>query len=260
MSSVPKALATLSDDGRVHRYENGRWALIGEAKKIYGGGFTLLGTSRTNDDVLTWTPRNGWQKLGGPGSKFVVTSISVYGLSPNRDAVYKWNNDGTAWTKIGDSSLDLIGGGYNSLYGISPDGGNIWRWTPGNWGKIGGPGAEFAVDGQGQVYRLAISRNAVERWTGSGQTWTKIGSIPAAHIYAGGFGVFLQSADGTKLFQYSGVGEKWDQVGFSGEDFVATDDALYGLNKAGEIWKYRTLNSWDNINAPGVVKSMVASP
>jgi len=81
MSSVPTTVAALSANGlRVNRYDRftKQWSRIGDATStLYGGGFTLLGINPANADVSTWMKRNNWIKVGGPGSKFVVTSASV---------------------------------------------------------------------------------------------------------------------------------------------------------------------------------------
>ncbi|KAK0722643.1 heterokaryon incompatibility protein-domain-containing protein [Lasiosphaeria miniovina] len=252
MSSGPRTVAAISSDGlRVHRWDGRQWAPIGNATTtLYGGGFTLLGINPASNDVSTWAKGSNWIKLGGPGAKFVVTAISVYGITPDYGAVYKWNNDGTDWKRIGGPARDLLGGGYNALFGISPDGGDIYHWISNDrWEKVGGPGAEFAVDGQGQLYGITPEKDAVNKWTGTGQNWTKLGG-PASRIFAGGLGVFALDPSGSEIWRYTGVGEAWEKVGGPGVDFAVTDDGLFGLDSAGEIWKWESGQIWTNLGAP----------
>jgi len=261
MSSVPRTVAALSSDGlSVNRWDGRRWKQIGDAvNTLYGGGFTLLGTNPASNEVSTWTTRNNWIRLGGSNAKYVVTSISVYALTFNRDGVWKWNNDGANWTQIGGPASDIVGGGYNTLFGLSPDGTEIWHWLAADkWEKVGGPGAQFVVDGQGHLYGLAVKKEAVFKWTGAGQAWTKIGG-PASRLFAGGQGLFALDPTGNAIFRWTGVADKWEKVGGPGVDFVVTDDGLFGLNSVGEVWKHETGEKWTNLGASPTAQ-IVASP
>ncbi|KAK0652793.1 hypothetical protein B0T16DRAFT_455140 [Cercophora newfieldiana] len=154
-----------------------------------------------------WVRDNVWIKLSGPGAKFVVTPNSIFGISPDRKAAYKWNNNGVNWETI---RTDTAGGGSNSVFAISPNGRDISRWTPDRkWEKISSLGREFAVDGKGHVYGISRNGKVVDKWSVIGQPWTEIGGIYSefTHIYAGGLGVFAQTKD--KLFCYFGEGESW---------------------------------------------------
>ncbi|KAK4165508.1 hypothetical protein QBC43DRAFT_315395 [Cladorrhinum sp. PSN259] len=262
MAAVPRAVAALAEDGHVYRFEKGanKWTLIGDATTLYGGGCALLGITRTGtNDVDTWSPHLGWIKIGGPGSKFAVNATSVYGLSPNRDGVYKWTGDGQEWSKVGGPARDVIAGGFDTLLATNPDSGDIYRYSSKKWDKIGGPGAEFVVDGKGHAYGVSPARDGVWKWSGSGTAWSKVYGAPVTRIYAGGSGVFMQRADSGDIYKYQGAGEAWENVGGPGEEFVVTEDGLFGRNSAGGVWKHDSPNNWTNTNSPKV-KSIVASP
>ncbi|KAK4191088.1 hypothetical protein QBC35DRAFT_460500 [Podospora australis] len=228
---------------------------------LYGGGFTLLATPPDNSDVKTWArrPTNSWVKLGGPGATFAATAIFVYGISPNRDGVWKWNNDGTDWRRIGGPAKDLIVGGYNSVFATNPDSGDIFHWISGDkWEKVGGPGFEFAVDGQGGLYGISPNKGGVMKWQGSGMNWTKIGGA-ASRIFAGGAGVFVLNPDNTEIRRWTGAANTWEMIGGGGKEYAVTDDGLFGLNSAGQVWKWDGGENWSNTAAPSA-KQLVASP
>ncbi len=105
----------------------------------------------------------------------------LFGLTPNRQAVYEYNGGGTSWTPVGGPAATLYGGGYG-LVATNPSNGNVFRYlgTPNNWVQIGGPGAAFVV-GSSTVYGLTPNLQAVWEYTGSGLAWTQVGG-PASQI------------------------------------------------------------------------------
>jgi hypothetical protein len=85
----------------------------------------------------------------------------VYGLSPDRSAVYRYQGTPEQWVKVGGPSKDLVGGGARPC-AISPQNGDIWQYSGqgDQWNKIGGPGAMFVIT-HDAVYGLSPDRSAV---------------------------------------------------------------------------------------------------
>jgi hypothetical protein len=92
---------------------------------------------------------------------FVSVGNTVYGLNPDRSAVYKYNGTPESWSQIGGPAVSLINGGSN-LYAISPSDFSIWQYmgTGDQWQRIGGPGFMFVSVGN-TVYGLNPDRSAV---------------------------------------------------------------------------------------------------
>src|SRR5215217_3150108 len=91
----------------VFRYDGnpGDWTKIGGEKgQLYGGGFGLFGTLTKAVDsfqvghLFRWQRRmhelvaHAWRPIGFPGADFAVTADTIYGLTPNRGAVFRYNN------------------------------------------------------------------------------------------------------------------------------------------------------------------------
>ncbi len=95
---------------------------------------------------------------------FVGVGETVYGLSPDRSGVYKYQGTPEHWTKIGGPSERLIGGG-SKLCALSPQNSDIWQYTGqgDEWQKIGGPGYMF-VNAHDAVYGLSPDRSAVYQY------------------------------------------------------------------------------------------------
>ncbi|MFG2987649.1 hypothetical protein ACGFYQ_41885 [Streptomyces sp. NPDC048258] len=169
-----------------------------------------------------------------PAAPIALASVTataddqLYALAADHSAVYRWNGEGTDWTKVGGPAQDLYAGGAG-LFATSPGTGalNKYNGQPDSWSQIGGAGADFAVTGD-HLYGLNPDRTAVYEWSGTGTDWTKIGG-PAQDLEAGGAGLFATSPDG-KLYKYNGQPETWSEIGGAGADFAVTGDHLYGLN------------------------------
>jgi hypothetical protein len=172
------------------------WTKIGfRLGQLYGGDFGLVGTdaSGTGEPLgtLLWWRRgmhdfvsHAWHPIGGPGASFAVTPDTVYGLTPDRGAVFRFNpasqND---WTQVGTAASQIYAGPFG-LVATDPSTGDLFLFlgTPMNWTQIGGPGASFAVT-QDTVFGLTPDRGAVNRYDLRGTSWTQVGG-PAAAIFA----------------------------------------------------------------------------
>ena len=168
---------------------------VGEPDEVYYGGEYGLFRITPNPDkpgstyIVRWRRRkhnyatHAWHPIGGPGAEFVVTADTVFGLTPDRGAVYRYDDVGSSWTAVGGPAAHLYGGGYG-LIATSPDNASVWRflWEPNTWTQIGGPGAEFAVTAD-TVFGLTPDRGAVYRYDGRERSWTAVGG-PASTICA----------------------------------------------------------------------------
>lgn len=82
-----------------------RWRNFGgPAGRLYAGGGSVLATNPQTGDVYNRDVYGrSWSKIGGPGADFQIADRSdpeIFGLTPNRDAVYLWTG-GQSWTRIG---------------------------------------------------------------------------------------------------------------------------------------------------------------
>ncbi|MCT9093843.1 DNA/RNA non-specific endonuclease [Streptomyces sp. ASQP_92] len=149
------------------------WTRIGgPAQDLYAGGAGLFATNR---------------ETGNPGAEFAVTGDHLYGLNPERDAVYEWSGQGTDWVKVGGPAQDLYAGGAG-LFATNPDTHNIYKYNgqPDGWAQVGEAGRSFAV-GSVHLYGLSPEQSAVHQWTGHGTDWTALGApetpaLPATEV------------------------------------------------------------------------------
>ncbi|WCD83704.1 hypothetical protein KPP03845_100023 [Streptomyces xanthophaeus] len=152
------------------------WTKIGgPAQGLEAGGAGLFATSR-DGKLHKYNGRpDAWSEIGRAGADFAVTGDHLYGLNPERTAVYEWNGNGTDWTKVGGAAQDLHAGGAG-LFATSPDE-KIHRYSgqPEQWGQVGAAGKAFTV-GSTQLYGLAPDGSSVHRWSGQGTDWTALGA------------------------------------------------------------------------------------
>ncbi|CAM5656745.1 Tachylectin 2 domain-containing protein OS=Streptomyces aurantiogriseus OX=66870 GN=GCM10010251_93900 PE=4 SV=1 [Streptomyces aurantiogriseus] len=169
------------------------WTRIGGAAgEIYGGPWGLVATD-PNTGALFRYNNGSWAQIGGAGASFAVTGDSVYGLTPSRDAVYRYDGQGTSWSKIG-TAAGRIWGGLWGLIATDPSTGALFGYQyhspddnpdePPTWRQIGGPGFDFSVSYE-TVFGLSTNPvgGGVYRYDGEGTSWTRIGG-PADSIAA----------------------------------------------------------------------------
>ena len=165
------------------------WTQIGGAANgLYGGGHGLVATDAAQRNILLYrgTPGN-WQQisapgeaLAAPGAAFAVTGNAVFGLTPDRQSVWQYDDSGTSWTQIGGAASGIYGGDNGLVATDATQAILLYTGTPGNWQQIGGPGAEFTVTGNA-VYGLTQDRQQVQQYAGTG--WKRCGG-PASEIVA----------------------------------------------------------------------------
>ncbi|MFF2959890.1 hypothetical protein ACFVT1_13480 [Streptomyces sp. NPDC057963] len=100
----------------VYRYDGQgtSWTKIGgPAGQLYGGDWGLAATNPDNGNLFGFqyvSPEDNpeispgvWEQVGGPGVGFSVSSETIFGLSANPDGggVFRWDGQGTSWTRIG---------------------------------------------------------------------------------------------------------------------------------------------------------------
>jgi hypothetical protein len=85
--------------------DTSRWRNFGgPAARIFAGGYSVLATNpQTGDVYCRGVYGASWDKIGGPGADFQIADRAdpeIFGLTPNRDAVYVWTG-GQSWMRIG---------------------------------------------------------------------------------------------------------------------------------------------------------------
>jgi hypothetical protein len=86
---------------------------------------------------------------------------TIYGLTPDKSAVFKYTGTPGNWTKVGGPAASLIGGG-SFLYATSPGTGDLWRYSGKGeqWDKVGTPGTGFVAVGH-SIYGMTTDKSEV---------------------------------------------------------------------------------------------------
>ncbi|MER7043071.1 DNA/RNA non-specific endonuclease [Streptomyces microflavus] len=185
------------------------------------------------------------------GSVTATGDDQLFALAADKSAVYRYNGQGTDWTKVGGPAESLHAGGAG-LFATARDTGKVFKYdgSPDAWSHIGEAGADFAVTND-RLYALNPDRTAVYEWSRQGSTdWTKIGG-PAKDLDAGGAGLFATGLD-DKVFKYDETPEAWSQIGEPGADFAVTGDRLYGItpdHSAVYAWNEQSTD-WTRVGGP----------
>jgi hypothetical protein len=114
VSTDSGAIYGLAPDRKgIYRYAGAgtAWDHVGgPAAAIYGGSF-LLATS-SSGDVYEYQGETNWLRIGGPGAEFASDADSIYGMTPDHTAIYRYTGPGTTWTKVhqgnGSSELKIV--------------------------------------------------------------------------------------------------------------------------------------------------------
>lgn len=213
--------------------------------RLYGGDYGLIGT--VSDGTLwqwNWPFRNmesdlaqRWFRIGGPGASFAVTAESVYGLTPDKRAVWRYDGTAMSWTQVGTGATEIFGGIWG-LVATHPTTGALFHYlgSPFKWEQIGGPGASFVVIDS--VYAISPDLSSVWRYDKTPLSWTQIGG-PATKLYGGFYGLLADFPDGD-LYRYLGNIDAWERTGAPTQNCLAVaQDGVYALapNKSG-VWYY----------------------
>ena len=258
----PILAPTAVEVGGIPQASVGTWKQIGgRAGTILAGSFGVVATDPATGNLFHYlnTP-NQWAQIGGPGATFAMDNGGhLYGLSPNKSAVYQYTGNGrnNQWRQIGGPASQIYAGAFG-VVATYPKTGNLFHYlnTPNQWAQIGGPGATFAMDNGDHLYGLAPNKSAVYQYTGNGRNnqWRRIGG-PATQIYAGTFGVVATYPKTGDLFHYLNTPNQWAQIGGPGAMFTMDNGAhLYGLapNRSA-VYQYTgngRNNQWIQIGGP----------
>ena len=193
----------------------------------------IYATEHRSGDIYQYT--GNWQKIGGPGAKFVSDSSGhLFGLSSDKGGIYEYTGRPGKWIKIGGTAGCIYAGG-DKLFATNPDTGNIYEYNRKNrkWSEIGGPGKMFAVDNSGHLFGLSTNKTGVYKYTGTPGKWTKVGGA-AGRIFAGGDKLYTTNPDTGNIYEYKSKNRKWIKVGGPGRDFVVGYTGhLYGISPDG---------------------------
>lgn len=127
-------------------------------------------------DVSIFTPGAGWQRIGGPGSMFAVSINSLWGLTPNKDAIYTrpvlrdaYGPQG--WQQVGGPANTIIAGSGDIALLTAQGSGLLLMYSasPSSWPQIGYPGYMFAVSRSVSYasplpYIYGVTQNQMDIW------------------------------------------------------------------------------------------------
>jgi sucrose-6-phosphate hydrolase SacC (GH32 family) len=157
-----------------------------------------------------------------------VSGSNLYGLSANKDSIWKWSGSGMTWSQIGGPASKLVAGGFGT-FAVQPSGINRYSGSGTSWTNVGGAAPSFAVNAIG-LYRIDVGGEGVSKWS-SGTTWTPIGGDATA-LYAGGRDVFrTDPTNFGHIHRYTGT--TWEDIGDSGTTWAVNANGIYGLNNYG---------------------------
>jgi hypothetical protein len=78
----------------------------------------------------------------------------LYGITPDGQAVARYDGTGTSWKRIGGPTERLYAGRYG-LFATAPGSGDVSRYVNGRWEVIGAAGRDFAVTNE-SVYGISV--------------------------------------------------------------------------------------------------------
>ncbi|MEV5238726.1 twin-arginine translocation signal domain-containing protein [Streptomyces cinnamoneus] len=238
--AAPSTCCALTPDRlRAYRYNGSgtSWSQISRVPivRLFGGQLGLLATMPPHGEVfrlrMAFENPDGlgaaWDRIGGPGAMFAVTAEGFYGLTPTRNAVYRYDGTGTSWTQVGTGASRIFGGTWG-LVANDPTTGALFQYlgSPHKWRQIGTEGATFAVTDE-SVYGLTPDQKRVYRYDGDGMNWTRIGN-DAQQLYGGDWGL-VATDPGGNIWRYLGSPHRWQAIGGPGAMFAVAHDTVYGL-------------------------------
>ncbi|MFG2334687.1 phospholipase A2 [Streptomyces sp. NPDC048604] len=163
------------------------WTPIGGPwQTLYAGGAGLFATSQSDGSIHQYDQQTGqWKRVGDPGAEFAVGTQELYGLAPDRSAVWaltvKLPAGAQTWPKAKVGEWRPVGGpaqrilaGRAGLFRIDPGTGDISRHSGLSWTVVGGPGADFAVGRR--LFGVSPDRSAVHRYISDDNAWRNTGA------------------------------------------------------------------------------------
>ncbi len=236
-----------------------RIADIAPRNRLFGGAGGLLAEYPDGDVYLFNVHTNSFDRFGGPGADFAVTNTGVFGLTPQREAVWvRGTTPGFQWVQVGGPATTILAGQETVLV-TDPQWGNLWELGPDSkeWVQIGGPGAAFAI-GSSCVLGLNPTREAVLYYNVPplhSTQWTTIGG-PALDVFIDyhNFGYAI-SPDGQTIFRWDGV--SWTDIGpagafdMTGAQFIGANGPVALTADRQAVWAWSTSGTtWVKIGGP----------
>ena len=207
-----------------------------------------------------------WEKVGGPGKKFVAVRNQLYALTPGGGVrLYSGNVGDWIFVSVPEK-MGNIYGGPTGLFATAAQTGDIYAYNnflegklKQGWIKIGGPGKMFAVGGEKGEFATAIRYlygiepdavgNKVRQFNFKAKNWDNIiGTNPAVSIYAGGEKLYATNPSG-KIYEYNHKSSKWTQIGYPAKMFTVDKETgtIYGLATDGSHVNKYTGTGWITI-------------
>lgn len=110
-----------------------------------------------------------------------MTDQHLYGLNPERSAVFQWSGEAGVWSPVGGPAAALYASP-SELYAANGADSGLWRYRAGAWTRVGDAGTAFGARGE-RLYLLDKDRSAV--WERNGAAWLRIGGPVRALVVAG---------------------------------------------------------------------------
>ena len=118
------------DERGVYQWSGAWFKRGGPAGNIYISKSTLFATNPDTGDLMAKI-KGKWEKIGGPGHMFATDQLGkIYGLSPDKKAVYKWMGIPNKWEEIGGAADKIFAGGDGFLFATNPDTKDLWFYKP----------------------------------------------------------------------------------------------------------------------------------
>ncbi|PEX75848.1 hypothetical protein COK36_27195 [Bacillus cereus] len=174
----------------------------------------IYATNPTTGDIWEWNqnPGNDWTRRGGPGNMFATTLHQLFGLSVDKQGVYRYKGITDEWEQVGYPA-DAIFADFQNLYARNPVTGELWKFngTPFNWTQIGGPGSMWAGTSD-NLYGLSVDKQGVYRYKGTPNEWEQVGG-PAGTIFTNYYNLFATNPTTGEIYMYNGTPFNWTRIG-----------------------------------------------
>jgi hypothetical protein len=229
------------DHSGIYRYQTPPWQwewVGGPAESLIGGDTTLYASGPGNAYIARLDGAS-WTIIGGPGAEWVADGTGVvYGLSPDRNEIYRRDPINGEWSWIGGAAQHLYAGG-GRLYASSPGNTAISELDPasGAWTEVGGPGLDWVVSGGGELFGQSPGDRSVWHHDGNG-AWSRVGG-PAEHIFRADVGVYATRSGTLQITKLSG--ENWIHLGGPATTVVqGSGSSVYGVS----AWTGEMVEFW----------------
>jgi hypothetical protein len=241
------------------------WTKVGNAgvKSIVSSGEGLYELRSTNLIYkYIGSNSNRWKLLSNDAFETIIGGGGVLYATKSNGDIYRLN--GNIFTKIGEDSSVLEGGGcqncwgdmwYGYVYNNKPDG--LWRYPSDqgwSWTKIGDPAAlVYAGSSKTTVFASHLVNGNIYRYKdGTANAWDLIGGpgymwaidiIGKASGPSGLETLYGLSGDRKQIWRWEGQPEEWTQIDTSQLNkplraIYAGGGKLYAVASRGRLWMY----------------------